>query len=86
MTATAWIVTITVIVVGLAIVGGLLLAVAGRRPHGTIETILQVDAENRSVFNKRAHADWDGEVRITRPTNPRIIKQVQRLNTPPSDD
>ncbi len=80
MSATAWIVTAATIVVGLVVVFRLLLAAAGRRPDGSIETILQADAENRTVFERKEHGAWDGEVRITRPTDPRIIKQVRRLN------
>lgn len=86
MSLTLWIITIAIIGLGVGAVIGLLVAAAGRRPEGTTETILQVDAENRSVFDKRAHPEWDGEVRITRPTDPRIVKQVQRLNRRNSTD
>lgn len=86
MSPTLVIVTIAIIVVGIAVLFGLLRAAAGRRPDGSVETILQVDAENRSVFDKRRHAEWDGEVRITRPTDPRIVKQVQHLNRQNTSD
>jgi hypothetical protein len=77
-----WIFSIAAILIGGGVIVALLWAAAGRRPDGSTDTVLQVDAENRSVFDKRAHSDWDGEVRITRPTDPAIVKQVQRVNTP----
>lgn len=80
VTTTLLLISLAIIAMSLAVVVGLLRSAAGRRPKGTTETILQVDAENRSVFDKSKHEAWDGEVRITRPTDPRIIKQIQRLN------
>jgi hypothetical protein len=86
MSVTLWIVGAAVLVIGTAIIIGLLLAASGRRPDGTVDTILQVDAENRAVFGRTDHEEWDGEVRITRPTNPRIVRQVQNLRRQePSD-
>lgn len=82
MTAELLLVSVAVIAVGLGVVAALLRSAAGKRPRGRVETILQVDAENRSVFDKSRHEAWDGEVRITRPTDPRIVKQIQQLNDP----
>lgn len=79
MSITLWIITAGILVLGALIIVALLRAAAGRRPSGSTATILQVDAENRAVFGRTDHDEWDGEVRITRPTDPRIVKQVQKL-------
>lgn len=83
---TVWIITGAIVVLGALIIAALLRFAAGRRPDGSTETILQVDAENRAVFGRTDHAEWDGEVRITRPTDPRIVKQVQNLRRRGSSD
>ncbi len=85
MTVSFWIITAVVLVLGALTIVALLRFAAGRRPNGSIETILQVDAENRVVFGRTDHEEWDGEVRITRPTDPRIVKQVQKLRREQTD-
>ncbi len=85
MSITLWIVTGAILVLGTLIIATLLRLAAGRRPDGSTETILQVDAENRTVFGRTDHEEWDGEVRITRPTDPRIVKQVRKLRREQSD-
>ena len=85
MSVTLWIVMGAVLVAGALINATLLRLAAGRRPDGSNETVLQVDAENRAVFGRTDHEEWDGEVSITRPTDPRIVKQVQKLRRERSD-
>lgn len=79
MSLTLWIVTGALLLGGGLAVALMLRASAGHRPHGSTETVLQVDAENRTVFGRTDHEEWDGEVRIVRPTHPRIVRQVRRL-------
>ena len=85
MSISFWIITGVVLVLGALIIVALLKFAAGRRPEGSTETILQVDAENRAVFGRTDNEEWDGEVRITRPTDPRIVRQVQKLRREQSD-
>lgn len=79
MGVTFWILTGALVIGGSALVALLLRTAAGRRPAGSTETILQVDAENRAVFGRTDHEEWDGEVRIVRPTDPRIVRQIRDL-------
>ena len=85
MSLSFWIITGATLVIGTLVIVALLRFAAGRRPDGSTETILQVDAENRAVFGRTDHEEWDGEVRITRPTDPRIVRQVQKLRREQSD-
>ena len=85
MSISFWIITGVVLVLGALIIVALLKFAAGRRPEGSTETILQVDAENRAVFGRTDNEERDGEVRITRPTHPRIVRQVQKLRREQSD-
>ena len=85
MSLSFWIITGATLVIGTLVIVALLRFAAGRRPDGSTETILQVDAENRAVFGRTDHEEWDGEVRITRPTDPRIVRQVQKLSREQSD-
>ena len=85
MSISFWVITGTIVVFSALIVVALLRFAAGRRPDGSTETILQVDAENRAIFGRTDHEEWDGEVRITRPTDPRIVRQVQKLRREQSD-
>jgi predicted RecA/RadA family phage recombinase len=85
MNISFWVITGTIVVLGALAIVALLRLAAGRRPDGSTETILQVDAENRAVFGRTDHEEWDGEVRITRPTDPRIVRQVQKLRRRQSD-